>query len=66
MTSACWKGHHEVVKLLLIYNSDIEHRFVDLEVKGSIKVKIPADKTTLKPLNFEVLLKVLSKSRLLK
>lgn len=29
LTSACWKGHHEVVKLLLEYKSNIEHRTKD-------------------------------------
>lgn len=29
LTSACWKGHHNVVKLLLEYNSNIEHRTKD-------------------------------------
>ncbi|XP_027047638.1 ankyrin repeat domain-containing protein 17-like isoform X3 [Pocillopora damicornis] len=29
LTSACWKGHHDVVKLLLEFNSNIEHRTKD-------------------------------------
>lgn len=29
LTSACWKGHHEVVKLLLEFKSNIEHRTKD-------------------------------------
>ena len=29
LTSACWKGHHNVVKLLLEYTSNIEHRTKD-------------------------------------
>lgn len=29
LTSACWKGHHEVVKLLLEHKSNIEHRTKD-------------------------------------
>ncbi|XP_032234858.2 ankyrin repeat and KH domain-containing protein 1 isoform X2 [Nematostella vectensis] len=29
LTSACWKGHHDVVKLLLKYTSNIEHRTKD-------------------------------------
>lgn len=29
LTSACWKGHHDVVKLLLEYSSNIEHRTKD-------------------------------------
>ena len=29
LTSACWKGHHDVVQLLLEYASNIEHRTKD-------------------------------------
>ena len=29
LTSACWKGHHNVVKLLLEYSSNLEHRTKD-------------------------------------
>ena len=29
LTSACWKGHYDVVCLLLNFNSDIEHRTKD-------------------------------------
>eukprot|EP00731_Ephydatia_muelleri_P012188 Em0006g1082a len=29
LTSACWKGHHDVVKLLLEHRSNIEHRTKD-------------------------------------
>ncbi len=29
LTSACWKGHHDVVKLLLAHNSNLEHRTKD-------------------------------------
>lgn len=29
LTSACWKGHHQVVFLLLQFNSNIEHRTKD-------------------------------------
>ena len=29
LTSACWKGHHAVVELLLQYNSNIEHHTKD-------------------------------------
>ena len=29
LTSACWKGHHSVVELLLCYRSNIEHRTKD-------------------------------------
>ena len=29
LTSACWKGHHDVVKLLLSHSSNIEHRTKD-------------------------------------
>lgn len=29
LTSACWKGHHDVVGLLLEFNSNIEHRTKD-------------------------------------
>lgn len=29
LTSACWKGHHDVVELLLAHNSNIEHRTKD-------------------------------------
>ena len=29
LTSACWKGHPNVVELLLTYRSNIEHRTKD-------------------------------------
>ena len=29
LTSACWKGHHHIVKLLLNYDSNIEHKTKD-------------------------------------
>jgi ankyrin repeat domain-containing protein 17 len=29
LTSACWKGHRDVVELLLKYKSDLEHRTKD-------------------------------------
>jgi len=29
LTSACWKGHHDVVELLLSHSSNIEHRTKD-------------------------------------
>ncbi len=29
LTSACWKGHHDVVELLLCYQSNIEHHTKD-------------------------------------